>query len=174
MATVVLTANALDPNHLVSLCSLTLQPWVSPATLCLSRLAHPHHRLTAACPRRTSRRSPRRAPTCSLPAPPSSTVRPARRAPRPAPGRPPTPARAQHQPPPSARARSRLPASGCCGFGSPVAHRCAPPLRSRRLQGHHRRHARGARQGPLPGQGQGRGLDRRLGRRLSVGRRLRG
>ena len=106
MATGVLTANALDPNHLVSLCSLTLQPWVSPATLCLSRLAHPHHRLTAACPRRTSRRSPRRAPTCSLPAPPSSTVRPARRAPRPAPGRPPTPARAQHQPPPP-RARAR-------------------------------------------------------------------
>ena len=174
MATGILTANALDPNHLVSLCSLTLQPWVSPATLCLSRLAHPHHRLTAACPRRTSRRSPRRAPTCSLPAPPSSTVRPARRAPRPAPGRPPTPARAQHQPPPP-RARAR----DCrlrvvAGLASPWLTVVPLPVRSRGLQGHHRRHARGARQGPLPGQGQGRRLDRRLGRRLSVGRRLRG
>ena len=92
----------------------------------------------------------------------------------PAPGRPPTPARAQHQPPPP-RARAR----DCrlrvvAGLASPWLTVVPLPVRSRGLQGHHRRHARGARQGPLPGQGQGRRLDRRLGRRLSVGRRLRG
>ena len=45
----------------------------------------------------------------------------------PRPGTPPDPRARPAPAPPSARARSRLPASGCCGFGFPVAHSCAPP-----------------------------------------------
>ena len=68
----------------------------------------PHNRSTAACRRRTSRKSPRRAPTCSLRARPSSTVSQARNAPRPppTPGTPRAPTARLHARPARARARA--------------------------------------------------------------------
>ena len=121
MATGILTANALDPNHLVSLCNLGshLRPCAS-AAVCTPTTGR---RRRVRGEHRGDRRGGRRHVRCRL----RHLQQCAQLAPRPAPGRPPTPARAQHQSPPPPRARSRLPASGCCGFGFPVAHRCAPP-----------------------------------------------
>jgi hypothetical protein len=131
----------------------------------------PHNRSTAASHRRTSRRSPRRAPTCSLRARPSSTVSLARRAPQPhawdAPRAP--SARSPARPPARAPARPRATAGLRLSMLRPPAHHTPPPpppTHSRGLQGHDRRHARGAGPGALPGQGQD--------RRLSVWRRVRG
>ena len=173
MATGILTANALDPrltlqSHSATLgltCNLVPQPPCAPppqvdggvSAANIAEIAEAGADMFVAGS----------AIFNSAPSSPRSLPRPPRDAPRP-------PRAPSTSPPLRARALATA------GFGvlwvwlprgSPL---CAPPLRSRRLQGHHRRHARGARQGPLPGQGQGRGLDRRLGRRLSVGRRLRG
>ena len=81
----------------------------------------PHNRSTAASHRQTSRRSPRRAPTCSLRARPSSTVSQARRARTHAQDAPRTP---------SAPARTLARTRATAGFGLsgllPAAHHSAP------------------------------------------------
>ena len=173
MATGILTANALDPrltlqSHSATLglaCDLAPQPpcapppqvdgGVSAANIAEIAEAGADMFVAGSAIFNSAPSSPR-----SLPRPPRDAPRPPR-------------APSTSPPPPRARARDcRL--RVVAGLASPWLTVVPLPVRSRGLQGHHRRHARGARQGPLPGQGQGRRLDRRLGRRLSVGRRLRG
>ena len=126
MATGILTANALDPrltlqSHSATLgltCNLVPQPPCAPppqvdggvSAANIAEIAEAGADMFVAGS----------AIFNSAPSSPRSLPRPPRDAPRP----PRAPSTSPH---PSARARSRLPASGCCGFGFPVAHSCAPP-----------------------------------------------